>query len=321
MSIFLSSNVIAFFFIELILFLFAIYSVVVSINIFKNWDFNSTSPSQYNLEKKSFLISTIIYFTIIIKSFMFIFFASTLDSLASIVPGAMCAAGIINANSYGNILLFLKIFIIFIFGIWIVLNKFDLKSTTYLYIKKKFLLYIIVFVLLCVEIVLEYLYFSNISTKQPVLCCSVVFGQSSASNGLPFNLSINMIVAIFYILYSLIIISNYTKNDKISLLSSMIFLFVAYYSVTYFFGTYIYELPTHKCPFCMLQKEYHYIGYFVWISLFFGVFFGILSSILKLLTKRDFVFIYKYTIIFTSIFVFICTYYVLAYYIKNGVFL
>jgi hypothetical protein len=202
-----------------------------------------------------------------------------------------------------------------------VLNKFDLKSTTYLYIKKKFLLYIIVFVLLCVEIVLEYLYFSNISTKQPVLCCSVVFGQSSASNGLPFNLSINMIVAIFYILYSLIIISNYTKNDKISLLSSMIFLFVAYYSVTYFFGTYIYELPTHKCPFCMLQKEYHYIGYFVWISLFFGVFFGILSSILKLLTKRDFVFIYKYTIIFTSIFVFICTYYVLAYYIKNGVFL
>ena len=321
MSIFLSSNVIVLLFIEVILFLFAVYSVLIAINILKNWNFESTTKDQYNLEKKSFLISTIIYFTIIAKSFMFLFFASTLDSLASIVPGAMCAAGIINANSYGNILLFLKIIIIFIFALWIILNKLDLKSTTYPYIKKKYFVYIIAFILLCLEIILDYLYFSNISTSKPVLCCSVVFGASNATNGLPFNLSVDMMLIIFYILYLLIIISNKTKQNIISFISSIVFLFVAYYSVTYFFGTYIYELPTHKCPFCMLQKEYHYVGYLVWISLFFGVFFASSSYLLKLFTKKEFAFTYKYAIIFNTIFVLVCTAYVLVYYIKNGVFL
>jgi len=321
MSIFLSSNVIVLLFIEVVLFLFAIYSVIIAINILKNWDFNSTSPKQYSLEKKSFLVSTIIYFTILAKSFMFLFFASTLDSLSSIVPGAMCAAGIINANSYGNILLFLKIIIIFIFALWIILNRLDLKSTTYPYIKKKYFIYIITFILLLSEIILDYLYFSNISTSKPVLCCSIVFVSSNDTNGLPFNLSIDMMLLIFYILYFLIIITSQTKQNLISFLSSILFLFVAYYSVTYFFGTYIYELPTHKCPFCMLQKEYYYVGYLVWISLFFGVFFGSSSYLLKLFTKKEFAFTYKYSIIFNTIFVLVCTSYVVVYYLKNGVFL
>jgi hypothetical protein len=321
MSIFLSSNVITFLSIEFILFLFAMYSFIISINIIRKWDFNLTTPYQYSLEKKSFLISTIIYFTIILKIFLFLFFASTLDSLASIVPGAMCAAGIINANSFGNILLFLKIIIIFIFAIWIIINKLDLKSLTYIYTKKKNFIYIFIFTLLIIEIVLDYLYFSNISTKQPVLCCSVVFGATNANNILPFNLSMNMMLGIFYIIYTLILISNYTKNYAISFISSLVFLFVAYYSVTYFFGTYIYELPSHKCPFCMLQQDYNYIGYIIWISLFLGVFFSMSSLILKLITKKDFEFTYKYAIVFSSIFVLLCSSYVLMYYFKNGVFL
>jgi len=321
MSIFLSSNVIVLLCLEFVLFLFAIYSVLISLNIVKNWDFSKTTSSQYNLEKRSFLVSTIIYFTIIIKIFLFLFFAWTLDSLASIVPGAMCAAGIINANSYGDILLFLKIFIIFIFTLWIIINKLDLQEINYPYIKKKYLLYIVTFLLLCVEIVLDYLYFSNISTKEPVLCCSVVFGSSSAISSLPFNLSISMMLTIFYILYILILVSNITKNSFVSFISGFLFLFVAYYSVTYFFGTYIYELPTHKCPFCMLQKEYHYIGYIVWSSLFLGVFFSISSFILNVIIKKDFKFTYKYAILFSSIFVLLCSSYVLVYYIKNGVFL
>ena len=31
---------------------------------------------------------------------------------------------------------------------------------------------------------------------------------------------------------------------------------------------YIYEMPTHHCPFCILQKEYHYVGYLLYLALF-----------------------------------------------------
>ena len=36
------------------------------------------------------------------------------------------------------------------------------------------------------------------------------------------------------------------------------------------FCLYIYELPTHHCPFCILQKEYGYIGYVLYAALLGG---------------------------------------------------
>jgi hypothetical protein len=34
------------------------------------------------------------------------------------------------------------------------------------------------------------------------------------------------------------------------------------------------ELPTHHCPFCILQKEYGYIGYPLYLLLFAGAILG-----------------------------------------------
>jgi hypothetical protein len=37
-----------------------------------------------------------------------------------------------------------------------------------------------------------------------------------------------------------------------------------------FFSLYIYELPTHHCPFCILQGEYGYVGYPLYVALLGG---------------------------------------------------
>ena len=37
---------------------------------------------------------------------------------------------------------------------------------------------------------------------------------------------------------------------------------------------YFYELPTHHCPFCLLQRDYHYIGYALYLSLLPAGIFG-----------------------------------------------
>jgi hypothetical protein len=37
-----------------------------------------------------------------------------------------------------------------------------------------------------------------------------------------------------------------------------------------FISLYFYELPTHHCPFCILQREYHYVGYLIYVSLLGG---------------------------------------------------
>jgi hypothetical protein len=42
-----------------------------------------------------------------------------------------------------------------------------------------------------------------------------------------------------------------------------------------FISLYIYELPTHHCPFCILQSEYKYVGYPLYLGFLFGAVFGI----------------------------------------------
>jgi hypothetical protein len=37
-----------------------------------------------------------------------------------------------------------------------------------------------------------------------------------------------------------------------------------------FIALYFYELPTHHCPFCILQREYGYVGYLIYATLLLG---------------------------------------------------
>ena len=42
---------------------------------------------------------------------------------------------------------------------------------------------------------------------------------------------------------------------------------VSLLSILSFISLYFYELPTHHCPFCILQREYGYVGYPLYIFL------------------------------------------------------
>ena len=317
MSVFLLNDIVVFIFIELVLLALMFVSEVSVLKVLRFWDFNATTTSQYSLEKRNYLVNTIIYFAVVVKIVMFVFFAKSLDELSPLVPGAMCATGVVGANEYGNILLLFKIFILFLLGIWIIINKLDLESKVFPYIKEKYYLFSFIFALVCIEFCLEVIYFINIPLSVPVFCCSTVFQLDN----LPFELDTSGLLIIYYSLFVTILVSSLYKNNIVSFFVNMLFLFTSYYSVTYFFGTYIYEVPNHKCPFCMMQKEYFYIGYFIWFSLFIGVFFGISPYIIESITLKKYDYLHKFCMFFTALFVCLSTYFVVAYYIKNGVFL
>ena len=320
-SILLSNEIIIFLFVQIILFILLSIAFYFSLSIIKNWDFNKTTNKQYKLEKTSYLVILIISFTLIVKIVLFPYFAYSLDNLSNIVPGAMCAAGIVGANEFGQINLALKILILFFIGVWLIINSLDLKEKTYPFTKKKYFLYIFIFILSIIELFLDFSFLDNISTKEPVMCCSVIFGVNNTGTKIPFDLSIFNLLIVFYLLYILTTILSLQKSSFINLIINFMFLYIGYYAVTYFFSTYIYQLPTHQCPFCMLQKEYDFIGYFIWGTLFLGTFFGVSSFILKTFINKDLVYTYKYSLIFNTLFVFLCSFYVIRYYLVNGVFL
>ncbi|RXJ96232.1 hypothetical protein CRV00_03390 [Malaciobacter molluscorum] len=317
MNIFLLNDIIVFVFIEVILVILMLISEYSVIKILKNWNFSITTSLQYSLEKRNYLVNTIINFTIICKIILFFFFVKSLSELSNVVPGAMCIAGVIGANDYGEALLLLKIFIVFMLGIWLIINRLDIKSKKFIYIKPKYFFFNFILFLIVFEIFFEVLYFVNVPLKVPVFCCSTLF----KADALPFGLTQSNLAITFYIIFIFTLIFSYLKKIVLSFLFNILFLFISYFSVTYFFSIYIYILPNHQCPFCILQKEYFYVGYFIWISLFLGVFFGISSYIIESLINKKITNLFKYSILFNTIFTLICTYFVVIYYIKNGVFL
>ncbi len=87
-NIFLSNEIIIFSFVQIILFILLCLAFYFSISIIKNWDYEKTTNVQYKLEKSSYLVILIISFTLVVKIFLFPYFAYSLDNLSNIVSGA-----------------------------------------------------------------------------------------------------------------------------------------------------------------------------------------------------------------------------------------
>ncbi len=300
---------------------FATFAFYYSVKILYRYDRNATTPLQYNLEKQSYLVSVVIKFIFYTKVLLFIFFIFTLDDISNILPGAMCGAGVVNATQYGTYLLILKVINLYIFAYWLALNSEDMKSEQQIYLQLKLKVYLFAYFLLMLEIGLESLMFLSIDTKSVVDCCGSIFSTTDGTY-MARLLGMNPIILLgsFYALFTCIVVAYRVRNRYLFSLMNLLFVIVALVSLISFFGTYIYELPTHHCPFCLLQKDYNYIGYLLYIFLFVGTFFGIVIGVISF-KKEEEKSKYKVSLFFTTLYVLLVSYYPLAYFLKNGVWL
>ncbi len=320
-EILLSNEVIVYLLSETVLYLLLSVAFLATIGLLKKWNFDAFTTEQFSLENRSYLVMTIIFFAMLLKVVLLPYFVYSIDNLSNLIPGAMCGAGVIKANEYGNPLLSLKIIILFLSAFWLTINSIDLKAKNYPYLKLKSWFFIWIFFLLSAEFILDILYFTHIETTNPVSCCSVIFGQTGGANGLPFGLDIPKLLILFYLLFALVILTTVSGLGIMGIIASILFGIIAYYAVVYFFGTYIYELPTHLCPFCMLQDHYYYVGYLLWGFLLLGVFLSINAAIMQNYFKQSAKNVKRISLLLLSMFVLLCSAYVAVYYFKNGVLL
>ena len=266
-----------------------IYSSVLGLKILKRWDINSSSSEQLSLEKKTYLISTIMNYVLgfmILSAFLFIY---TADDIHGLFIGAMCATGSLNANPVGWYALYTKIIVFFLSSIWIAFNYIDQKAEDYPLVKTKYtiLLFITPFILL--DAYLQMIYFIKLKPKVITSCCGSLFNE--AGEGIASSLSsipVKPMMIIFYVTIGIFLLNallslrprNSIPRYALTFLSPVVFV-VSVASIISFISPYFYETPTHHCPFDILQREYHLIGYPIYITLFSGVFFGMITGILE----------------------------------------
>ncbi len=317
----LNNQVIVYILSESILLGLLFIAFVITAGMLKSWDFGSFSQKQFTLERRAYLVMTILIFVFAVKFFLVLYFVFAIDNLSVLVPKTMCAAGVISANDYGMYLLFFKLVILFFLLLWMALNRYDLQARDYPVFRVKSWLFVLIFIMVAVEMWLGLAYFSHIDMLEPVNCCSTLYGQLEGANPLPLGLDITKLLILFYLLFVVLAGAMFSAQKILSIVASILFVVIAYYAVVYFFGTYVYELPTHNCPFCMLQKEYYFVGYLLWGTLFIGVYLSLVSSVMEIYLKIERRKEKMAALILLSIFVLLCTAYVGVYYLRNGVFL
>jgi len=310
-----------FLFAETVIWGMLLWIALVALILLVRWDFAQATPQQFRLEKRSDLVTTVAVVVGVFKLLLFPYFVFTIDRLSGVVPGAMCAAGVISFNTWGMKLLVLKLAVLYALLSWMVLNHNDLQGMRYPFFRAKMALMIGVFLLVSVEGGLDFLFFSGIDIHQVVNCCSTLYGLLEGMNPLPFGLDIPLLLTLFYLLYLTILSAHLGHTDVILIPALGLFGYLGYYAVVYFFGTYIYEDPSHNCPFCMLQRDYGYVGYLVWGTLFGGTFAGMAAVLDERLSKRRSVGWRRLMVGLLTLFVLLTTAYVLLYRLRNGVWL
>ena len=135
---------------------------------------------------------------------------------------------------------------------------------------------LIVSLFIVTETILQTGYFIGLTPDVITSCCGTLF--SSEAQGLASDIITfprPQVEGLFYSVMGLSFLSGiyfYLKGKGAFLfsLSSFAAFSLSVVALISFLCLYFYELPTHHCPFCLLQKEYGYIGYPLYLTLLGG---------------------------------------------------
>lgn len=321
MEIVLIPEVVILLFIETLLLFFYLVVLKHAIAILRFFDINSNQPQQYELEKKSYFAATAIKVGLIIGFLQLPYLIFILDKLSYYLPGAMCAAGVVGANPFGTPLIMSHIIFLLVSAFWLAVHQLDLKSETLQYTRIKFGIYISLFVLFMLKYALLLIYLNNLDPQQAVACCSLLYGSGQFGDTSIQKVQPWMLSTAFVTLFLLTLFVTFKRWSFAAIVANIIMLMFSIYAVTHLFSPYVYELPTHHCPYCLFQPEYLYVGYLLFALLLTAAFTGIVSAQIKLMLERDLAYLFRISMLAWVLFAMLCGLYPIRYYLVNGVWL
>ena len=262
------------------------YAAYEGVRIIRGWDIASGSERQLELERRTYLVSTIINYVLGFQLLSLFLFIYTADTISPLFIGAMCAAGSLNVNGLGYPALILKIICFLLSGLWLIVNVTDNKAQDYPLIRTKYWLLLFIAPFLIAETVVQGGYLLGLKPNIITSCCGTLFtadADTVVSDLLSFPRTLSE--AVFFISTPITVaLGLYVflkrKGAYLFSIASLIQFLVSIIALISFISIYFYELPTHHCPFCILQPEYGYVGYFLYLALLVGAVCGMGTGII-----------------------------------------
>ena len=269
-----------------IVFFMMMYGGWIGLRVLRRWDFDSSSAGQLTLERETYLASTFARFALGFQIASALLFLFTVDDIHQLFVGAMCATGSLNANPVGWSVLAIKMLVLVVSPIWIVADQLDRRAGDFPIIKPKFLALLILVPLMGADLALQIRYFTGLDPEIITSCCGALFSESGSTLASEVaSLPVRPMLFAFYAAAAVFLAVGVACLLSLSRILryflavlSLGILVVSLASVVSFLSLYVYELPTHHCPFDMLQGQYSFIGYPIYLFLFASVFFGLLPG-------------------------------------------
>ncbi len=308
------------------------------------WDISSDSAKQIRLENEIWLSSTLMEYGLAFQILSLLLLILAADSFSAVLIGAMCATGSFLANDFGIPSLLIKLVSIFFYGFWIIIHRLDISSYRYPLVRLKYFYLLSLCPFLFADISLQTLYLARLQPDIITSCCGVVFQDTNLTNlSLSKEMASLVTTVVFYCLGIFLLtltlslaFSRFSGHKQKTPRKIIFFLLTAGHLLFYPFGLwiitnfvspYVYAMPHHRCPFCLLEKEYYFVGYPLFISLSLGVFLGLGASLVELfrskgeLTKtidRFQTIALKLSTALLFLFLFLCSLYPILYFVRGG---
>lgn len=280
---------------------FGTVGAATALQVVRFWDPGSDSEQQIILEERIWLAATLVQFGLAVQVVSALVFVYAADYFATILTGAMCAAGSLTANVYGLPALGVKMATIFLAGLWIVVHRLDIGRETFPLTRLKSVWLILLLPLLIADALLVLLYLAHLEPEIITSCCGIIFGEKTTggfslldiSSSTPLLISGGSLIAVIVLCSLLLTTAGRSGGQPRKGLGWaitglwLLFYLLALLVITVLISPYVYGLPHHRCPFDLLQHPYAFLGLPLYLFLHAAVFSGMAGGTAAILSGRE----------------------------------
>lgn len=251
----------------------ALYAGAAGARVALAWNPRTADPAQLRRERKASLLSALLGYVLALELVCLLTFLAAADHLHGLFKGAMCAAGTLNANVYGYPALVVLLLGFVASGLWLVINHLDTRSPNFPLLRPKYFLLAPLALLLGLQAWLVIRFLLALDPTLITSCCATVFdaeGEGLAAEAAHWPAA--TLRPLLWATWTATLLTGmfaYTRRPIRLLYAALsaLLLPLSLLAVVSFIAVDYYELPTHHCPFCLLQPEYGHVGYVLYASL------------------------------------------------------